>query len=112
MARPKEFFIGTYRFVVKWSNKKAEAHHGAGDTTAGVSFVGTQRVIMRTDMGHDVERETVLHEFLHQALGVVRLDLKENLEERVVGALAPQLLNFLRQNPELVEYVQETEPAP
>ena len=107
MERPTVLRFGTYRFPIRWSTKKAEQHLGKHDSTAGISLLGEQRILMRTDMGHDVERETLLHEALHCAIAVTRLELDEDMEERLVGGLAPQLLNLLRQCPELVTYVQE-----
>lgn len=108
MARPTAFLIGSYRYVIKWSNKKTELK--TGDSTVGVSYAGQQKVFMRDDAGHQVERETLVHEALHcMILQALPTEFGEKQEERVVAGLAPRILDFILLNPDVMTYLQEPE---
>ena len=64
----------------------------------------------------DTQRETMLHELLHQALHLagltvahddVEADIATELEERTVIRLTPILLGVLRENPRLLSFLLE-----
>lgn len=60
------------------------------------------------DTGYDRLRETFLHEHLHAIITKANLhhDLLASNEEAVVARLSPILLQFLRDNPKAVEFLQ------
>jgi hypothetical protein len=67
--------------------------------------VASQRIVMADDLGIDQERDTLVHEILHGLVRVIGLNLRDSLEERIVGTLSPVLLDLLRSNPEVVAYL-------
>ena len=71
----------------------------------GTVHITKQRISIAKDMASDQERDTVLHEVLHALIRVINLMPKEQEEERIVVALAPLILDALRRNPNLVEYL-------
>lgn len=64
----------------------------------------TQLVLrVRADMPESTTAETLLHECLHAILDATPLrDFDDAVEESIVSALAPPLLELLRRNPRLV----------
>jgi len=58
---------------------------------------------LHSDMPESVTAETLLHECLHGIWDLTPLrDFDDSVEESVVAALAPPLLDLLRRNPKLV----------
>lgn len=89
----------------------------SGGELAGWSYDATQTILLAEGLGPDSERETVLHEVLHQCLASagVRLDDDaaagvKDLEERAVRSMAGTLLATLRHNRQLVAYLLDTAP--
>lgn len=74
-------------------------------TNVGTIRLTPQRITIAGSMGPDQARDTLLHEVLHGLLRIVNLIPDDKEEERVVVALAPLLLDALRRNPGLVEYL-------
>lgn len=60
-------------------------------------------------LGFDAERDTTLHEALHALFAVTGLDekLSEVDAEDVISRLAPAMLDMIRSNPILVNYLKE-----
>jgi hypothetical protein len=79
---------------------------GLDSDEAGTTNVMTQVLRIRTDQGFHAERDTVLHEIIH----AIEYNGHIALEERQVHALAATMLQVLRENPTLVEYL--TKPFP
>ena len=62
--------------------------------------------MLRPDQGADQKADTLLHEVLHAIWEQTPLRSRESDEqEEVVVALAAPLLDTLRRNPRLVEYL-------
>ena len=75
------------------------------ETTAMGGFdLGRQSVFVKGDLGSDQTAETLLHEALHAifSLGNITPLCRKGNDEPIVNALAPQLLHFIRQNPEFI----------
>jgi hypothetical protein len=62
-------------------------------------------------MGPDVARETFLHEAMHGMWYQTLLDrqYRDKQEEDIIYSLAPKILEFLRDNPEAVEFLLESQ---
>lgn len=84
-----------------------------GHKAYGVYDEAHQTITLDTDMGHDRRRESFLHEQLHAMFSMAQLDslLEGNAghgaDEHVVSALAPVILSWLRDNRDVVAYLQE-----
>ena len=65
---------------------------------------------LETETGHDRFRETFVHEHLHAMISKAGLHndlLTEGREEGVVARLSPILLQFLRDNPNAIEFLTD-----
>lgn len=62
-----------------------------------------QRITIKKGMGADMIREALVHECLH---GMTFAISHEASDEKIVRRLAPVLLEFLRDNPELVDFLR------
>ena len=61
------------------------------------------RILIADHLSYTIEREVVLHETLHAIWGATNLD--GDTEETVVTALTAPLLDVLRNNSQLVDYL-------
>ncbi len=82
----------------------------ADKRTVGRVRMSAQRILVADDLGPDQEPDTVLHEVLHCLFRLVNLQPDRAEEERVVMGLAPVLLDALRRNPPLVQYLTTPDP--
>ena len=66
-----------------------------------------QSIVLAEGQGPDQEADTVLHETLHACFMTAGItDSKAGtLEEEIINALSPLLLDTLRRNPDLVAYL-------
>jgi hypothetical protein len=64
-------------------------------------------IVLRPGMHRDYEAEVVVHEVLHAltALTGIISDLGEDQEEKFVERLAPVVLDTMRRNPDLLDYL-------
>lgn len=71
----------------------------------GLSHGDLARVAVRSDLTWQIKAETLLHEVLHQCLHVsgVAHDVENDLEERIVRAMAKVLIGVIHDNPEFVK---------
>ena len=71
-----------------------------------------QSIVLAEGIGPDQEADTVLHELLHACLSVsgAANKVSDGLQEELVAAITPLLLDVLRRNPQLVAYLLSTEP--
>lgn len=75
----------------------------------------TQTIALDTDVGFERARETFVHENLHAMFAVSQLDsllgqwVPDSVVEHIVGSLAPVLLAWVRDNPQAVAYVGESQ---
>jgi hypothetical protein len=73
------------------------------DTLIGDTDCVTLTIRVQAGMPESVTAEVVLHELLHAVWDLTPLrDFDHAVEESVVSALAPPLLDVLRRNPKLV----------
>ena len=103
MKPPSKVVVGATRFAIELTADL----EGYGDTT-----IAKSRIRVQKGMDVHAERDTVMHEVLHALLENVGLayEMREDdYEEKVVRRLAPALLDLLRRNPRLVQYL--TSPA-
>lgn len=85
--------------VIDWSPAEATAADAYGDFDR---LTGVIRV--RADMGAQFLAEILLHEVLHAAYEMGDLD-KGDSEEKIVTVFAKQLTQIIRDNPDLITYL-------
>lgn len=78
----------------------------------GVYSEAEQSITLDAGLHFERQRETLLHESLHAMLAVGQLDAlmagsMEGFDEHLVSALAPILLSWMRDNPDVVVYLIE-----
>ena len=91
---------------------EGDADHG--HAAYGVYERGAQTITLDSKMGAEMMRETFLHESLHAMFALGRLDTvldneAHGIAEHLVATLAPILLDFIRSNPDAVEFLQEVQ---
>ena len=67
------------------------------------------RITLAPWVGPGQARDTLLHEVLHAIWSQTALDQDEDEQERIVRSFTPWLLQVLRDNPELVEFLLAAE---
>jgi len=72
----------------------------------GHTLVGGRRIALKSDLCLDREQEVMLHEALHACIGATTLELDEDDEESLVNTLTGPVLDLIRRNPDLVEYLR------
>lgn len=81
-----------------------------GDECYGCCTHDDQSIHVLDGMPHDRERDTVLHESLHQMLSTANVGLDEVLEEKIVTFLGSALVGHMRDNPTLWRYLLQKPP--
>lgn len=84
-----------------------------GEELSGMSEFEKQKITIAEGQGSDITADTVLHEILHMCLRVTVCDINtetanggvEDIEERMISALTGVLLDTLRRNPEMSQYL-------
>lgn len=108
MPRPRVIKIGLVRWTVEWSRDAIDRVMGLESDAAGICREEEALIAVdpmpRNPIG---EREILLHEILHACVGASSLDVPLEQEEPLVAAIAPRLLEALRQNRTLVTYLTE-----
>ena len=111
VIRPTEIKIGVHTIHVVWDETKlkqsAEQNQMDPDTIMG-QYVSTQNSIYITPIknGENLNRDTLLHEILHAITHLKGVPVHD--EENMIRTLTPALIEFVTQNPEVVEYVFAT----
>lgn len=107
MTLPKKVYVAPHVMAILYDDdnrlKELEDLNGLCDFDTGRIWIDRQQTPL-------MEKDTVLHEVLHAVLdqcGVKRRfkDVDKEFEEDVVVEIAPRLLQVLRDNPRLVEYL-------
>lgn len=95
---PTSIKIGAYTYDV-----------GVRETADEGSFVHeTQHITVAPNRGEDATADCLLHESLHAMfaiLGFRKAAITDKQEEHIVSALSPLLLQTLRDNPKLVDFL-------
>ena len=70
----------------------------------------SSEIEVQEGMAHCQQQETLLHEVLHGIFitaGSRSLGLEGDEEEKVVRLISPYVLMFIRENPEVIDYLRE-----
>lgn len=102
----------TFRVEVIDDPTSGVGRHGDEHTIGATNVdAGIMRVRGGKELSADQERDTLLHEVIHAVLSLTKLDGQRDhfktseASERIVTVLSTHLLDTLRRNPALVEYL-------
>lgn len=99
-------FEGTIRIGYRDCKVEAWPTDDAIESGAFADYDAAQQLIrVRTDLPPQLTAECLLHEVIHAAYDVGCLDVADS-EERVVSVLGAQLSQVIRDNPDLIAYLQ------
>lgn len=97
---PKAVKVGAHSYTILRKTKTQMPNDIGSCDTDGL------QILIRKPVRSSIAKETLLHELLH-ACNYPTFVGKENVsEEDIVNATAPVLLQVLRDNPELIEYLR------
>lgn len=105
--------VGPHRLPVVVDKSRHNELQVANDrATLGEWDSTTTEIVLSPDLAPDVMADTVLHEIMHACAyfagltgGSMPLE-DEDAEELVVSALSTALLDVIRRNPDLVDYLR------
>jgi predicted Zn-dependent protease with MMP-like domain len=106
-VRPSAITIVGQRFEVRWLRETLVTSEPriTESVKAGRASVAYQWIAVDTEQGADQVRDTLLHEVIHIVFGL----LDRDADDALVRPLATVLLEALRANPQLVEFLLERE---
>lgn len=115
-ALPATVTVGPHRYAVGRDEHSTQVCLAVDSHCVGRTVHSDLAIHLRADLAPSFERETTLHEVLHEVLhsvcslaGLQGDDDLDPHEERIVAALAPALLQVLRDNPGLLAYLTADE---
>lgn len=99
-TRPRSIVVGPVVYDVTFEDM-------SGQGVTGRTGVDALRILISTTSARGQQRDTLLHEILHAIFSMVGLteDLGPVTEESHILRLAPAILDVLRRNPDLVQYL-------
>lgn len=102
MKFPRKVKVGPFEYTLK---RQRGLSQGAG--AAGLTGTDTLTIVVDAQLARDAEREVVFHELLHAAWGCTPLVdmVDDKLSENIVRAMSVQLLQLLKENPDLLAYL-------
>lgn len=92
--------VGPFRYRVRRTRRMDENLYGHCDHEK-------QEILLRAGLVHDQAADTLLHEVLHAVFFVSHNGRPPKREEKLILRITPVLLAVLRDNPELIAYLQE-----
>lgn len=103
MALPKVIELGPWHTKVRFDADLPI-------DVAGMWDVDAAEISLKPGLAHDRVVEVTVHESLHALVWMAGLGFDEDVEESVVGRLAPLVVEWIRRNPRLVAFIQEKTP--
>jgi hypothetical protein len=106
VRRPRHVKVGPHKFRLWWNNEAA-----TGADVAGAMMEQALVILIDPKLQRSQQRATLLHECLHAVWSQTWMDKKYPDEdpggpgERIIHCLTEPLLNLLRENPELLEFL-------
>lgn len=103
-AIPKRLRVGWMTYDLSYGTDECDALNSNGHF-----MEDARRIVIRRYLAPDKERECVLHEVLHACFVAANLGLGFESEEAIVKGLTGPLLDVLRSNPTLINYLLNRE---
>lgn len=105
---PKFLRIGGLKVAIaKQPELLHDTEHGV-HRAYGVFDPGQYIIWLDGVSGPERTKVTLVHESLHMFINTARLELDAEDEEKLVGRLAPLLLDFIRSNRGAIAFLQES----
>ena len=110
MPIPKQVQVGPFTYSVTVDQAAIDR---AGQEMSNIPWATTEhrkgKMVVSPGLEANQERDTMLHEVLHACIHAIGLNAyqKKDEQEQLVRSLTPILLDTLRRNPDLVEYLLE-----
>lgn len=105
-ARPTSIAVGPFVWPIRYEAEtiKTSARMDGADK---FGFTRPERtdIIVDPDRSEQGLRETILHEAIHAAVWTYGIDCDHNDEESVVAPLASAILDIIRRNPKVLEFL-------
>jgi hypothetical protein len=106
---PKEVKIGPYKFQIKNDKPSMDSARVRFESIEAIGFTSTheQCIYVDPELGEDMRAETLLHEIIHgicEATGISS-SFDEKEEETFIATVTPLLLDVLRSNGEVIDYM-------
>ncbi|MBA3580613.1 MAG: hypothetical protein H0W42_11575 [Gemmatimonadaceae bacterium] len=111
MTIPSSLVLGPHLYKVDCSHDTALRLRA--DQRRGDSHADSLLIRLDPDCPHTIAAETLLHELLHMCWNQAAVNDIEGVEpheEKIVAALSPLILELLRRNPDLADYLLKEEP--
>lgn len=111
MKHPAQIVVGPVVYTVSSKPSDVDAAIVAAVKSQGQpDFYGVTNhpnltITLNPEQADGQLRDTVLHEVLHTVTTIASLELSGKEEEEFVSRISPILLDVLRRNPALVEYL-------
>lgn len=109
---PKAVTVGPHTYTIEVSERRTKD----GDGKYGWSDHHVTEIVLDPGQAPSQLRDTLLHETLHAVMNLIGVGkgdpplLDYAAEERLVNALSPLLLDMLRRNPPLVDFLLSDQP--
>jgi hypothetical protein len=107
---PKSVRVGPATYSIsRTEGDFLAACHQAQTNLLGWTNHTANRIVLRPDQGASSFRDTLLHECLHAVTDTIGLhdEIGADEDEKLVRRLTPAVLDFIRDNPKLIEYLVE-----
>ena len=102
---PTSVKIGFIHYEIRWRTQKQMPEY------FGYSSYEDSKILLNTEMPHDLRRETLLHEIMHMCVEIRNrsggLSYPTPDEDKYIETISPALMEVLRDNPELVKWLQK-----
>ena len=104
---PSTVRVGAYTFSIELDENRVNSQRVKENDSHLVGHIDlhAQKISICPKQGPDALADTVLHEMLHACFMVSGAPGSSEKEEKIVSILTPILLDTLRRNPDLVDYL-------
>lgn len=106
---PESLKIGPYTYKLFMAVPPFPDPEDSCEEDVGKTYHHKQTIYVDCSQASDMMADTVLHEVLHCLWGLTSLSIEwsEKKEERYTRLLSPILLDVMRSNPQLVDYLMQ-----
>jgi hypothetical protein len=105
---PTSVLVGPYRYAISVDHEAMERirrSDGSGDGHVGSSNHHQLKITIDGDMAATMVADTLLHEIVHCCYRVSGVGAGKMTEEEAIEHLTPVLLDTLRRNPDVAQYL-------
>lgn len=108
MARPIKVRVFGRNYCVEYLPTTSMTDH----TLLGLCDNIEQTISVKEGLTNIEEADTILHEVMHAIFFTMKIDLDEDIEEKVISALSTGLIGVLQDNKEFAKWLIEDKNKP